>query len=261
MKLAPLLGASLLIGFSVLRASGSGCGGSSSPSGSGDDSGSEASGGSSGATEGGGGDGNGGSGGSSGGGAVTCANASTSYVMNGGTCGSYRWAVKTGTDDDVTKVNMIPEVTTVATLVAIPTPAVSSCSRSAAEQKLYELKNIIVEFEREEADDDYHIVAHDGASTMVTEVPFPGCLGHDSCQNVTPWACAISRARATVDAQVPQGTMTRDLGTATVIGAGFFDVYELNGTTHPAGMAPNGIELHPILAICFGQDCDPTAGY
>ena len=25
--------------------------------------------------------------------------------------------------------------------------------------------------------------------------------------------------------------------------------------------APNAIELHPILAICFGQDCDPLSGY
>jgi hypothetical protein len=26
-----------------------------------------------------------------------------------------------------------------------------------------------------------------------------------------------------------------------------------------ASAAPNGIEIHPILAICFGQDCNPLA--
>ena len=198
------------------------------------------------------------SGGVDAGGAVTCTHPSTAYVMNGGTCGTYRWAVKTGTDNDVSKVSMIPKPATVATLVTIPTPSVATCTRAtSAEQQVYELKNIDVKFEREEADDDYHLVGSDqgGSSTMVMEVPFPGCIGHDSCQGTMPWTCEISRARATVDAKVAQGTMVADLGTATVIGVGFWDVYELNGTTHPTGMAPNGIEIHPILAFCVGQGC------
>ncbi len=47
----------------------------------------------------------------------------------------------------------------------------------------------------------------------------------------------------------------------TVIGVGLFDTYELTSCTLPAGFAPNGIELHPVLAICFGQGCDPLQGY
>jgi hypothetical protein len=35
-----------------------------------------------------------------------------------------------------------------------------------------------------------------------------------------------------------------------VRGVGFFD--RIHGQT---GIAPNGIELHPILGICFGQNC------
>ncbi len=212
-----------------------------------------------------------GAGSSSGGqppGALPCSTPSTSYSMNGGSCGSYRWAVKTGTDDDVTKVDMVPQVTTIPMLTTIATPTVSDCNRNApTEQQVYELKDVELKFEREEADSDYHIVATDPATgqTMVTEVPYPGCVGQDpehcGLQHGTPLECAISRARAAVDAKVPQGTQDMTIGTGTIVGPAFFDVYELMGTTHPTGMAPNGIEIHPILAICFGQGCNPTAGY
>ncbi len=197
---------------------------------------------------------------------MTCGTPATNYAMNGGTCGAYRWAVKTGTDDDVTKVNMTPQMTTVQTLTKIPTPTVSNCNRESTELQLYELKDVQVEFEHEEADSDYHLVAFDTSGhTMVTEVPYPACVGHNpehcSESHGTPWLCEISHARASVDAEVPQGTMTKGLGLATIVGPAFWDIYELQGTTHPAGMAPNGIEIHPILAICFGQGCDPLKGY
>jgi hypothetical protein len=32
-------------------------------------------------------------------------------------------------------------------------------------------------------------------------------------------------------------------------------------TTKPTGMAPDDLEIHPVLAVCIGQDCDPLAGY
>jgi len=38
--------------------------------------------------------------------------------------------------------------------------------------------------------------------------------------------------------------------TVTVTGVGFFDL--LHGQS---GAAPNGIELHAVLDICFGTDC------
>jgi hypothetical protein len=41
--------------------------------------------------------------------------------------------------------------------------------------------------------------------------------------------------------------------TVTVVGVGFFDI--LHGQT---GVAPNAIELHPVLQICFGKGCTPS---
>jgi hypothetical protein len=202
------------------------------------------------------------SGGSSSGGAVTCSTPSTSYQMNGSNCGTFRWAVKTGTDDDVTSVNMTPQMATIANLVKLPTVTGSSCSRVSGEKQVYELKNIIIQFEREESDSDYHLVLFDPStgSEMIGEIPYPGCAGHDSCQTGNPWLCEITRARAALDANDPS-LSTGDRGTGTVIGVGFFDTYEGMMATKPTGMAPNSLELHPVLAVCFGQDCDPLAGY
>jgi hypothetical protein len=36
----------------------------------------------------------------------------------------------------------------------------------------------------------------------------------------------------------------------SLAGVGFFDFRH-----HQTGLAPNAIELHPVLDICFGTDC------
>jgi hypothetical protein len=195
-------------------------------------------------------------------GAVTCSAPSTGYAKNAGsTCGTFRWAVKTGTDDDVGKVSLVPQATTVAALTALPTSAGNSCTRTATEQAAYVLKDVALRFEHLETDGDYHIVANENGHTMVVEVPYPGCAGHDSCMSQTPFLCDITHARAAVDAKNPGAQSLVDLGVGTVIGVAFFDTYELQNNPQPTGMAPNGIELHPVLAICFGQGCDPLQGY
>jgi hypothetical protein len=203
-----------------------------------------------------------GGGSSSGGGPVSCSAPSTAYSQNfSGTCGTFRWAVKTGTDSDVGKVNLVPQVTTVAALTALGTSGGSDCTRTPTEQHAYELKDVSLRFERLEADGDYHIVATQGGKTMIVEVPYPGCVGHDSCGSSTPLLCDITHARAAVDAKNPSTANYQNLGTGTVIGIGFYDTYELQNNPPPTGMATNGIELHPVLAICFGQGCDPLQGY
>lgn len=184
--------------------------------------------------------------------------------MNGSACGTWRWAVKTGTDNDVGKIDLTPQVTTIAALRAVSTAAGGYCSRTSNETTTYELKDVHLKFERLEADSDYHIIASDSSGgTMIVEVPYPGCVGHDACsgQSATPLLCDITHARAAVDAKNPGATSYADLGTGTVIGVGFFDTDELMNSPRPTGMAPNGMELHPVLAICFGQGCNPLQGY
>jgi hypothetical protein len=168
-------------------------------------------------------------------------------------CGAYRWSVKTGADPDVGSVNPLPKLTTIANLVGLSAPATTPSNGrvSPVETTIYEIRNVTMTYIRMADDDsDYHHVITDGTHTTIIETPFPGCVNNSS-----PWLCRITRARAvddaryapTINAQFPDVPVS-------VVGIGFWD--ELHGQV---GVAPNGIELHPILAICYGQDCDPYA--
>jgi hypothetical protein len=103
----------------------------------------------------------------------------------------------------------------------------------------YILKNVQVTAIKAETDSDTHFILSQNGTTMIAEVPYPGCVNNSS-----PFYCFITHARHASDS----GSTT----TATVIGVGFFDV--LHGQS---GAPANGIELHPVLAMCFGQDCTP----
>jgi len=87
------------------------------------------------------------------------------------------------------------------------------------------------------------MVFADGAGrTMIAEIPDPNCVGPGS-----PFAAGIAHARAQFDAKY---TATTDFQTVNVpvqiTGVGFFDYQE-----GQEGIAPNGIELHPIIDIIF----------
>jgi hypothetical protein len=157
--------------------------------------------------------------------------------LTAGTCGSERWNVKTGQDPQAGSVSLTPTPTTIASLVGVPAPASPPANGRVAPQEttVWELVNVNVTFSKNEADSDKHIVVSDGSRTMVVEIPDPACVGN------SPWKALISNARQ---------TFTGQTGTATVKGVGFFD--RIHGQT---GIAPNGFELHPVLGICFGQNC------
>jgi len=94
-----------------------------------------------------------------------------------------------------------------------------------------------------ESDSDYHLVVRDGAgNTIVTEIPLPGCVGAES-----PFAASIANARAKFDAMfIPDGNFQFVNVPVQITGVAMFDF--LHGQT---GVAPNGIEIHPILDINF----------
>src|SRR5262249_10830121 len=72
--------------------------------------------------------------------------------------------------------------------------------------------------------------------------PLPSCVGSGS-----PFASGISHARAQFDAKFTATTSFQTTSTPVrVTGVGFFDF--LHGQT---GVAPNGIELHPVIDIIF----------
>lgn len=163
-------------------------------------------------------------------------------------CGIERWAVKTGTDASASQVNMTPQDTTVANMVALSVPAGFNEDASrlvgSAEMQVWKLSATLVSF-KEEADSDYHLVLHDDqGNSMIAEIPDPACVGQGS-----PFLAGITKARAQFNARYTANGSMQPAGVpVTVTGVGFFDT--IHGQT---GVAPNGIELHPVLQIQFGS--------
>lgn len=166
-------------------------------------------------------------------------------------CGVERWSVKTGTDADVGLVNLNSTTnTTIASMRAFPTPStIPSNNRISPEETTVWVINATLTLYKLETDSDYHIVIQDSSgNTMITEIPSPSCVGAGS-----PFLPGITNARNEFNAKF---TATSSFQTANipvkVTGVGMFDF--LHGQT---GVAPNGIELHPILDIVFNPGTSP----
>jgi hypothetical protein len=85
---------------------------------------------------------------------------------------------------------------------------------------------------------------------MIAEIPSPSCVGSTS-----PLASANARARSTMDAHVKVGGTFVNVGQpVTVTGVGFFDMPH-----GQSGAAPDNLELHPVIDLCFGLDCAGNA--
>lgn len=162
----------------------------------------------------------------------------------GGSCGVERWSVKTGTDADAGAIDLGHVVpTTIAALTGLPKPAsLPSNNRIApTETTVYSITATLTLY-KHETDADYHVVLSDGARTMIVESTDIGCVGPGS-----PLAAGIQNARSELDAQLtPTSSFKTANVSVTVTGVGFFDF--LHGQT---GVAPNGIELHPLLDVRF----------
>jgi hypothetical protein len=182
-----------------------------------------------------------------GGGAITCPSPGNP-TQNGSSCGTERWNVKTGTDSQAPSLSLVPMPNTIATLVALPAAGAGSARETPTETTLWELKDVTLTELKEESDSDYHLVISDGAHTMIAEIPWPACAKN------SPWTCFISRARSEIDAKYTVTSSPQYPSvTITLRGFGFFDYPHGQN-----GVAPNAIELHPVLQLCFGQGCTPT---
>src|SRR5689334_3709454 len=160
-------------------------------------------------------------------------------------CGVERWSVKTGTDADVGLVNLNSSTnTTIAALraPAAPNPIPANNRVSPWETTQWVL-NATLTLYKLESDSDYHLVLQDANGlTMIVELPQPTCVGAGS-----PFLAGITNARNEFNARF---TATTSFQTANIPvqikGVGMFDF--LHGQT---GVAPNGIELHPVLDVIF----------
>lgn len=187
------------------------------------------------------------------------ATAPITITIQSPTCGVERWSVKVGTDPDAALVDLNTVVpTTIFDLGNIPAPpdppGPPDNSRVAPTERTVYVVNALMTFYKKETDVDYHIVLQDEQGhTLISEIPSPACIlapnpnGPGRILAPSPFSAAIAAARAKFDARL---TATPTFQTANipvqVKGVAFFD-FE-HGQT---GIAPNGIELHPVLEINF----------
>ena len=163
-------------------------------------------------------------------------------------CGTERWAVKTLSDAGAASVNFTATPVTVDWLVSQPLPAglPEDARISPIEDQAYVVTARLVGFKLED-DEDIHIVIADlnnPAETMIVEIPSTDCSGVCSSAHIAE----ISTARAQFETRfgAPHKKFERVPGdvTVTVTGIGFFDFLH-----HQTGVAPNGIEIHPVLSV------------
>lgn len=155
---------------------------------------------------------------------------STSRASGRAACGGDRWTVKTLRD----RPRLLrPRKTTIHFLSTRPVPAHLPDTRLPFEHHVFTVTAAVV-LVRVEADSDLHVILKQGGNHMITEAPSPSCDKH-----ATPFRRRQMRvARSHV----------RLCARARVTGVAFFDFP--HGQT---GVAPNAIELHPILGFrCLG---------
>ena len=119
--------------------------------------------------------------------------------------------------------------TTDAFLTGQPAPASLPSTRLPFERRVFQV-TAAVTLVRKEADSDFHVMLHDGGNQMIAEAPSPSCAPRATAARRTQMG--VARAAVRVCAR------------AIVTGVAFFDFQ--HGQT---GVAPNAIELHPILAF------------
>ena len=160
-------------------------------------------------------------------------------------CGIERWSVKTLADPAGRTLTLSPKATTIRALRRATVPGYLGLRRSrGVERTTFRVQAKLVEMKLE-ADSDIHLVIADPTrtgATMIAEFPLATCTA-----GATPRARLRMRgARNALVAACgsPSGSFRRLSGTATVSGVGFFD--QIHGQT---GVAPNGIELHPVLTF------------
>ena len=173
------------------------------------------------------------------------------------TCGVERWAVKTMADPSSNKIKPDIQDTTVELLrqQAVPGNLTQTPNERhvPVETTRYRVHALLLGF-KEETDSDYHLVLAsptDPSLTMVAEIPSGACSPEalrrqDS--SLQFWMLKNFGPKRNVHMAVGRMIKLHPPRSVIVEGVGFFDY--LHGQT---GVAPNGIELHPVTSITLGK--------
>jgi hypothetical protein len=182
--------------------------------------------------------------------------------------GTERWRPKVGTDVQVSQVNVDhPESIDLHDLINLTEPErpQDDITRIVPDEThVYRFTAFMLQFKEEPNDQDYHIVLtdathkftdHAGNSighSVIAEIPDPDCLQGKDQQfpGESAFASQIASARALMDQRFPTARKDGSFNPVgiqvEVTGVGFFD--RPHGQI---GRAPNNIEVHPILRLCF----------
>jgi hypothetical protein len=150
-------------------------------------------------------------------------------------------------DAQAKDISLTAVPTTIDTLLAIPHQARPPAGRIApAELLTYELRDVTLKSFQRAPDGDIHMVlADEHGHTMIAEAAPPSCTDASS-----PWRAQITSVRDTMEGVVGPALVGWGPWTVSMAGVGYMD--SLHGQP---GVATNGMELHPVLAICFGKGC------
>jgi hypothetical protein len=160
-------------------------------------------------------------------------------------CGVERWAVKTGIDSGARLVDTKNVVnTTIFHLRTLTPPAQLPFTMRIrpVEYTVFRVTGYLLRV-KQEADSDYHLVLADsGGRTMIAEIPAPQCVGSQS-----PFLPQIRSVRRVFQSKFhPADFWVLGKWAVQVTGVGFFDFKH-----GQSGVAPNAIELHPVLGVKF----------
>jgi hypothetical protein len=178
----------------------------------------------------------------------------TQNLAKATSCGVWRWDVKTLSDPARKSVNFHARLERVARLRKLDAPGTLSTDtprQDGIEKQVYRVRAQVVTATIEEDSDIHLVIATRGHSkqTMIVEFPNPACVDSRFKR------AGIRRARSSMlDACGPisSSSFTDLRGKVVISGVGFWD--ELHGQT---GVAPNGIELHPLLSFS-SSNCSRT---
>jgi hypothetical protein len=141
-------------------------------------------------------------------------------------CGTERWPVKVGIDQDAGRVVQQPQPATIRDLVSLPAPPDPNARQNSrfapAELTVFQVHGVLTALKRE-PDEDYHLVIADPKDptlTMIVEAPNPRCAVGSA------FAAQIATVRATLNRRFGRfrGQLKPNVP-VSVTGVAFFDFF------------------------------------